>query len=293
MQEEKVDTSMQYNALLEEYKIASQKEMNLERNIWESAGVVGIGSIASIVINASMPDVFSVLLLGAFSVSLVWIWWFMAKRWWDIQNVIILRKQHIENAINIKLETYIKFCDRKDKGREYKESNIEGLTKKNLEELEEIRNKDNGRFGKRGVQKSLRWFPRVVTAIWLAVATRRIITGFFRPNCSPIWSTVVPIVIGVFCILAFVCHDCRDSKKNKKKNGDSNKTENPETSSSKVCLTIYERENRRLGRNYACLRIKYPRKCQQVSICIVEKDSPHVTNHHKKRTRGLHTFGIR
>ena len=174
MQEEKVDMSMQYNELLEEYKIASQKEMNLERNIWESAGVVGIGSIASIVINASMPDVFSVFLLGAFSVSLVWIWWFMAKRWWDIQHVILLRKQHIEDATNMKLETYIKFCD-----REYKESNIKGLTKKNHEELEEIRDKDNGEFAKRGVQKSLRWFPRVVTAIWLAVATRRIITGFF------------------------------------------------------------------------------------------------------------------
>ena len=232
MQEEKVDTSMQYNELLEEYKIAYEKEMNLERNIWESAGVVGIGSLASIVTSLRGFDVLSVSLLGAFSVSLVWIWWFMAKRWWDIQHVILLRKQHIENATNMKLETYINFCDREHKDREYKESNIEGLTTRNLDELKKIEDKGNGKFGKRGVQKSLRWFPRVVTAIWLALATKGIITECYRANSCAVGSTVVPIGIGVFCILVFVFYDWRDSKKNKKENGDSNKTENPETPSS-------------------------------------------------------------
>jgi len=170
MQEEKVDMSMQYNELLEEYKIASQKEMNLERNIWESAGVVGIGSIASIVINASMPDVFSVFLLGAFSVSLVWIWWFMAKRWWDIQHVILLRKQHIEDATNMKLETYINFCDKK-----LQEPAIRRLPKESIDDLQkEIIEKGNGKFSKRGIQKSMRCFPTIVTAIWILLVAERL-----------------------------------------------------------------------------------------------------------------------
>lgn len=153
------------NELFDEYKLAADQEQRIENNIWASSGIIGLGNIISVISSALLTSsIRNILFIGFISVSFTWIWWNMSKRWWDILHTIILRKQHIEQEIGIKIQTYISVRD--EVINELEERELRNtIGEKRYKELKEC----DLRFKKRGVQKALKWIPIFVTVIWLVI----------------------------------------------------------------------------------------------------------------------------
>jgi len=153
----------QDDKLIEEYKTASESVRHLEKTIWSSIGLLSFGNVGSLLITIDNP---SKALLGILLISFTWIWWGIARRWWDIQHTLLLRLRHIETLLNLYSQRYVGYRDK------ILSLEIESKLEKELDLLDpeflpELKNKAHG-FEKRGVQKWIRFVPWVVTIIWIA-----------------------------------------------------------------------------------------------------------------------------
>lgn len=156
--------------LLEEYRLCQEKDQKLESTIWITWGAMGIGSIGSFAFLLRNGNDFRLVLATSFIVVLtVWIWWFIAKRWWDIQHTVFQRMRHIEE--DLKYIFQIRYVDLKDGGRKPDSIDLEylgyGDKKIGCKRMKEV--KYNSSFARRGVQGGLKWFPLLITGAWLFI----------------------------------------------------------------------------------------------------------------------------
>lgn len=157
--------------LFEEYKLCQESTQKLESTIWQTSGVIGIGSIGSFIYlavrqtkNVNTPLVFAA---GSVIVLTVWIWWNIALRWWDIQHAIFLRMGDIEENLKyIFQKRYVNFMDGT---RDVFSIDPEYLGFGDSEHGEARKGQlgKNPKFARRGVQGSLKWFPLLITSAWL------------------------------------------------------------------------------------------------------------------------------
>jgi hypothetical protein len=107
--------SEQNKELLEEYKLCVKRVQALDKNIWQTATLFGIGNIVGFIsayhIAKSDYKFMTLLVVVAIGISLVW--WRLARRWWSIQNALLNRMEQIEREKTIKLRSnlYIKWLD--------------------------------------------------------------------------------------------------------------------------------------------------------------------------------------
>src|SRR5262245_46466370 len=86
------NTGKEYtDKLWREYEICQKAAQTLESIIWQTSGVIGIGSIGTLVLVVNRPDkdqpswrVALIIGLSIFLLSIIWL--FMARRWWSIQH---------------------------------------------------------------------------------------------------------------------------------------------------------------------------------------------------------------
>jgi len=137
--------------LLEEYKLCQDSTKKIESTIWQTGGLLGLGSLGSFVAltvgKAIQP---ASLLVGLFIVIILCIWWRMAKRWWDIQHTTFIRITHLEEKLDFFQTRYIRYRDRNSEGTDiplknkkllkcfFNEEQIEMIKKKNNTLAEEI-----------------------------------------------------------------------------------------------------------------------------------------------------------
>jgi len=149
--------------IIEEYKIALDQVKHLENNIWSSSGFISFGNIISLFTYSSKESSFATtFIVGAFSIIITTIWWGMCKRWWDIQHTILLRMNHLERLMDIRIQSYIIFRDSDPQTRD-----SDGLLKQELSKKEyyELCSYDTS-FHLRGVQKTLKYLPISIIVIW-------------------------------------------------------------------------------------------------------------------------------
>ena len=154
--------------LLEEYKLCQESTQKLESTIWQTSGVIGIGSIGSFIYLAvRQTEKINTLLVfaaGCVIVLTVWIWWNISLRWWDIQHAIFLRMGDIEE--NLKYLFQKRYVNFRDGTR-----NVFWIDPKYLGYGDPARGNanltKNPKFARRGVQGSLKWFPLLITGAWL------------------------------------------------------------------------------------------------------------------------------
>lgn len=124
--------------LLEEYKLCQNTVTRLEETVWKTSTAMGLGSFGSLVALISLkerPNQSSIFILGLLVFFTSLIWWFMAKRWWNIQHATFLRMKHIEEDLHFLQISYIYYKDRKldlcdkDKGFDLPEPQIQELNK--------------------------------------------------------------------------------------------------------------------------------------------------------------------
>jgi hypothetical protein len=164
--------------LLKEYELCQQSTQQLESLIWQTSGVVGIGAIGSLVALAvqilgtteqtsgspptSQPQHYGFLfILGLVIIIVVWIWWGMAKRWWDIQHLKFLRMAHIEEDLCLFQTRYSHFRNGAINENGTLELTTSGLAEKYQKQVGYF-----PRFKRKGVQKNLRYLPWLVTFTW-------------------------------------------------------------------------------------------------------------------------------
>jgi len=215
---------------LEEYKLCQNTTARLEDTIWKTTGAIGFGSSGAfilVIFQKEKPEWQTILILG-FLVSLMsLIWWFMAKRWWDIQHGTFLRMKHLEKELHFYQVNYIYHRD----GKFDLEPDGLALSQSHIDEL----NDDCDRkCHLRGVQSWLRLLPYfVIPFSWLEYTFYRWNEekGFYKAQCLDQFLICVAanvglpliIIIGNFFWIRYEMSDrikrVQDRYNNKRKSG--------------------------------------------------------------------------
>jgi hypothetical protein len=88
--------------LIEEYKVCQENAKHLSDNVWKSAVVFGVGSIAGIITlsqeNGIQSDLKPLLVIAAgfFAIGVSFGWLKFVRRWLSIEQVMFRRMEHIE-----------------------------------------------------------------------------------------------------------------------------------------------------------------------------------------------------
>lgn len=151
--------------LLEEYKLCHQEAQHLEDTIWKTSAAIGIGTLGPVVyavFSASVSKLAAdalggLTIVGAIAVSACWIWWLAARRWWDIQHTMYARMRHIEEDLDLYRVRYV----------HYRDGNGD-VSKSGLGDDRKKEASPTPTFRRRGVQKVMKWFPRLITAGWVS-----------------------------------------------------------------------------------------------------------------------------
>ena len=104
--------------LLEEYKLCVNRIQALDKNIWQSATILGIGSVAGIIVifltwrNFVWQYPVSALIISFIGITLNLVWWRLSRRWWSIQQALVRRMEFIERQINFGGNLYIAYLDK-------------------------------------------------------------------------------------------------------------------------------------------------------------------------------------
>lgn len=193
--------------LLEEYKLCQNKTQQLEDTIWKTSGAIGFSALGTFVVAISQreqPEWQTILVLGFLVSALSLIWWFMAKRWWDIQHATFLRMKHLEEELDFYQVHYIYHRD----GTFDMQPEGPRLSRSRIDELN---GKKDPKCHLRGVQQWLRLLPYWIIPIsWLEYTLYRWndTTGFYHTQCPRqfIICVVGNVVIlsGIF-IVNFLC----------------------------------------------------------------------------------------
>lgn len=105
-------SSKTFDRLFKEYQICSDQVSRLEKNVWQTAALLGVGSIVGLVslaseyTSASTP--FEVILAASiFAIVVSFVWLRFAKRWWSIQSVKLERMSEIDRVIGFRQNVLI------------------------------------------------------------------------------------------------------------------------------------------------------------------------------------------
>jgi hypothetical protein len=151
--------------LLKEYELCQDHVKHLDLNIWTTASIVGLGSIGSLALPVSsrigLPELYAIAILV---ITVAWIWWAMASRWWDVQHASLIRMKHIEEELHLFRNRYIAFLDFPKDKRKDQTNTINRLSGEHIAELLSFAPD----FHKGQVKGSIAVLPKAVTAIWIA-----------------------------------------------------------------------------------------------------------------------------
>lgn len=168
--------------LWREYESCQKAAQNLESVIWRTSGVIGIGSVGTLILVANragneQPPWFIVTIIGLFIFLLSIIWWFMARRYWSIQHALFMRMRHIEKRLGIHATRYLQYLD------DPSTLSGSGLSATEVKELKD-RAEKRGPFAphqRRGVQSVLWLLPVITLIVWGSYVGWLI----SQPSCPP------------------------------------------------------------------------------------------------------------
>lgn len=179
--------------LFREYELCQKATQDVESKIWTTGGIIGIAALATISYLAqtkisTLEQALQICSIGTVTILVLWIWWDISRRWWDIQHITFMRMRDIEEKLGIYQCRYISFIDGKlsifDTNL-YKE-----LTKGKIKNL--LYDK---RVGKHGVQKYLRWFPILLSISWGAFIFFQVHKYAHCPTVSSVLFTLIYFIL--------------------------------------------------------------------------------------------------
>lgn len=102
--------------LLKEYELALDSFCDLERNVWQTAGifvVLSVGGISLLVTlkDHSWPNLAIVAGTGLISILVLWLWRGVILRWWGLEDVFLYRMEEIESEVGMWMRRYVHYLD--------------------------------------------------------------------------------------------------------------------------------------------------------------------------------------
>ncbi len=169
----------QHELLLKEYELCQKAINDIETPIWNLSTILTAASIGSLAILAD-KDIpwYVVFFIGYFGSLIVWIWWFSARRRWDIQHTKLMRMRHIEESLHVFQNLYVSFRDQSLHWRSDPIQRGKNITDKQYKELcfyndfEDISKAikktktEWNRFARKGVKKWIGLLPLLNTLLW-------------------------------------------------------------------------------------------------------------------------------
>ncbi len=186
--------------LLEEYKLCVQRVQALDKNIWQSATIFGIGSLAGIItifragqILKDHPE--STIIISFIGITLNLVWWRFARRWWSIQQALIRRIEFIERQLNFEGTLYIAYLDKINCRRKIRiDDDFSILNEEVKKNLSEINN-----YECHGIQPVLFFLTIINIISWLLLAI--ILDYEFIINLDK--GLILSIILGVILFFWF------------------------------------------------------------------------------------------
>jgi hypothetical protein len=218
-EEEKRENTRKHQ--LEEYKICHDYVKHLDSNIYKSAGILGIGSIISLMVtNINSIALLTLLCIAILISSCAWIWWKSASRWWDIQHAVIQRMKDIEHEIGFYRNRYIEFLDNNEEERKKNRIILDGLNEARIDNLVEY----DINFSKGKVRGNYIWLPFLITTIWIVILFGKLCSqndylikkiSVNRNNNNTI--SMIIITAGLLVIVIMIAYICEYHINSKKK----------------------------------------------------------------------------
>jgi len=209
------------NELLEEYKLCQQKVKDLEDNVWKTAGILGVGSVAGIIALKELTP-FLAIVLGLFAVAILLIWSRLVFRWLSVQQVLLRRMQKIEKQSQLKTNLYVSLCDHSVKYGKKQKEEIQAIEMYNhifdshlLKELntfhadvlKEFKTFHGRRYQWRGIQPSIKFFILINIATWITFillkSTQDILQIISMFNSPTKLKFIILIIYFLFFIVSF------------------------------------------------------------------------------------------
>ena len=159
--------------LLKEYEFSQATAESMERTIWQSSAVIGLGLVGSFLLIAlrgddPQPPWYVACLIAPTIFILSGIWWLAARRWWSVQHAMFMRMRHIERRLGMHSLNYVRYLD------DAKFIPKSGLNQDEKSEIAWRREKNILPFikdhQKRGVQEFVWVFPFFMFLVWLVYA---------------------------------------------------------------------------------------------------------------------------
>jgi len=102
--------------LLKEYELAQNAFCDLERNVWQTAGIFVVLSIGGISLLLTLrdhnwPNFAIVVGIGLVSILVLWLWRGVIFRWWGLEDVLLYRMGEIESEVGMWMRQYIHYLD--------------------------------------------------------------------------------------------------------------------------------------------------------------------------------------
>lgn len=182
--------------LMEEYKACQQALQDKDKSIWQTFGILGAGTMASLalVVREPSPSAEGALALGLLTTGAAFAWWVMANRWWQLEHTDLLRMRHIERelATTCGAPLRVHYADIRDGGAL---PALSGVPKADWDRIPLHRHRWYG------IQNVMRLFPFVIAVIWglyIALLTKRgnTMPTWLVPAVTALGGMVVGLIVG-------------------------------------------------------------------------------------------------
>ena len=186
--------------LFKEYELCQDTVRRTESTIWKTSAAIGIGSLGPLILFATQkekPDWQTTFIIGILVFSAALTWWFIARRWWDVQHATLLRMRHIEEELHLYAVRYV---HHKDKKLQLVPDGFY-LTKEHIQELNGI---GDTKSHLRGVQDWLKLFPFFLLISWLEYGSHRYIESDSLFNMQSLRDHIIYLTVMALPFLALI-----------------------------------------------------------------------------------------
>jgi hypothetical protein len=197
-----------FEKLVQEYKICQEEASRLESNIWQTAALLGVGSVVGIVTLAgesirAEARLSATAVVAIFVVVASLVWWRFARRWWSIQDLKFERMRDIEKQIGFRQTILVDERNKEAIARvRFKQENGSRLEKLWYKFWYEVRESPQN-YEYRGIQPVARLLVTTSIVLWIFVAVYEAGRGM----CTlPGWAGILFwVLVSVILIIVGLC----------------------------------------------------------------------------------------
>lgn len=158
------------NSLLKEYELCQMSVNHQDNMAWVIGSIFIVQSFAGLYFMATIERFIIATLIGFFSTILLWLWYFIYKRWTSFVEVSHYRMHEIEKELDLWKNRYINFLD---------SGTYPDFDTKSKEKLDKLFSALAKKHWQRSLHKNVKWMVILTTIFCIIILTIRAFTQSF------------------------------------------------------------------------------------------------------------------